>query len=145
TRAEAQVALLGAVLGGTENRAREVLALFGVEPRILGVERFFAATVALALLEGKVGPRPVPSARRDELGALLFEGTPEAPRLRPDVAARAVAVLEPVVPESARPELRRQVNATLARLLEELAPSFLQEGKLNPIASVLLPIEGGEP
>jgi hypothetical protein len=37
------------------------------------------------------------------------------------------------------------VNATLARLLEELAPSFLQEGKLNPIASVLLPIEGGEP
>lgn len=145
TRAEAQVALLGALLGGTEKRAREVLALFGVEPRILGVERFFAATVALALLEGKVGPRPVPSARRDELGALLFEGTPEAPRLRPDVAARAVAALEPAVPESARPELRRQVNATLARLLEELAPSFLQEGKLNPIASVLLPIEGGEP
>ena len=145
TRAEAQVALLGALLGGTEKRARELLALFGVEPRILGVERFFAATVALALLEGKVGPRPVPSARRDELGALLFEGTAEAPRLRPDVAARAVAVLEPVVPESARPELRRQVNATLARLLEELAPSFLQEGKLNPIASVLLPIEGGEP
>ncbi|MFY0523849.1 DUF6178 family protein [Archangium gephyra] len=145
TRAEAQVALLGALLGGTEKRAREVLALFGVEPRILGVERFFAATVALALLEGKVGPRPVPSARRDELGALLFEGTPEAPRLRPDVAARVVAVLEPAVPESARPELRRQVNATLARLLEELAPSFLQEGKLNPIASVLLPIEGGEP
>jgi hypothetical protein len=145
TRAEAQVALLGALLGGTEKRAREVLALFGVEPRILGVERFFAATVALALLEGKVGPRPVPSARRDELGALLFEGTPEAPRLRSDVATRAVAVLEPAVPESARPELRRLVNATLARLLEELAPSFLQEGKLNPIASVLLPIEGGEP
>ncbi len=145
TRAEAQVALLGALLGGTEKRAREVLALFGVEPRILGVERFFAATVALALLEGKVGPRPVPSARRDELGALLFEGTPQAPRLRPDEATRAVAVLEPAVPESARPELRRLVNATLARLLEELAPSFLQEGKLNPIASVLLPIEGGEP
>ncbi|WP_375765927.1 DUF6178 family protein [Archangium gephyra] len=144
-RAEAQVALLGSLLGGTEKRAREVLALFGVEPRILGVERFFAAAVALALLEGKVGPRPVPSARRDELGALLFEGTPEAPHLRPDVAARAVAVLEPAVPESARPELRRLVNATLARLLEELAPSFLQEGKLNPIASVLLPIEGGEP
>ncbi len=144
-RAEAQVALLGALLGGTEKRAHEVLALFGMEARLLGVERFFAATVALALLEGKVGPRPVPSARRDELGALLFEGTPEAPRLRPDVAARAVAVLEPAVPESARPELRRLVNATLARLLEELAPSFLQEGKLNPIASVLLPIEGGEP
>jgi hypothetical protein len=144
-RAEAQVALLGALLGGTEARAHEVLARFGVEPRVLGVDRFFAATVALALLEGKVDPRPVPSARRDELGAMLFEGTPEAPRLRPEVAARAVAVLEPAVPESARPELRRRVASTLARLLEELAPSFLQEGKLNPIASVLLPIEGGEP
>ncbi|WNG58994.1 hypothetical protein F0U59_32885 [Archangium gephyra] len=144
-RAEAQVALLGALLGGTEKKAHEVLALFGVEPRVLGVERFFAAAVALALLEGKVGPRPVPSARRDELGALLFEGTPEAPRLRKDVAERAVAALEPAVPESARPELRRLVGATLARLLEELAPSFLQEGRLNPIASVLLPIEGGEP
>jgi hypothetical protein len=61
------------------------------------------------------------------------------------VAGRAVAVLEPGVPESARPELRRLVNVTLARLLEELAPSFLQEGKLNPIGSVVLPMEGAEP
>ncbi len=144
-RAEAQVALLGALLGGTPERAREVLARFGVEPRVLGVDHFFAAVVALALLEGKVEPRPVPSGRGDELGAMLFEGTPEAPRLRPDVAGRALAVLEPAVPESARPELRRLVNVTLARLLEELAPSFLQEGKLNPIASVLLPMEGGGP
>jgi hypothetical protein len=144
-RAEAQVALLGALLGGTAARAHELLARFGVEPRVLGVDRFFAATVALALLEGTVEPRPVPSARRDELGKMLFEGTPEAPRLRPDVAGRAAAVLEPVVPESARPELRRLVNATLARLLEELAPSFLQEGRLSPIASVLLPMEGTAP
>lgn len=144
-RAEAQVALLGALLGGTEERARTLLARFGVEPRVLGVDRFFAAALALALLEGKVEPRPVPSARRDELGAMLFEGTPEAPRLRADVAGRALAVLEPGVPESARPELRRLVNVTLARLLEELAPSFLQEGRLNPIASVVLPMEGTEP
>ncbi|MCY1077021.1 DUF6178 family protein [Archangium lansingense] len=144
-RAEAQVALLGALLGGTQERAREVLARFGVEPRVLGVDRFFAATVAMALLEGKLNPRPVPSARRDALGAMLFEETAETPRLRPDVASRAAAVLELVVPESTRPELRRLVDVTLARLLEELAPSFLQEGKLNPIASVLLPIEGGEP
>jgi hypothetical protein len=145
TRAEAQVALLGALLGGSAQRAHELLARFGVEPRVLGVDRFFAATVALALLEGKVDPRPVPSGRRDALAAMLFQGTPEAPRLRPDVAEKVVAALEPAVPESARPELRRQVKVTLARLLEELAPSFLQEGKLNPIASVLLPMEGGEP
>ncbi|HEX8438288.1 DUF6178 family protein [Archangium sp.] len=145
TRAEAQVALLGALLGGSAQRAHELLARFGVEPRVLGVDRFFAATVALALLEGKVDPRPVPSGRGDALAAMLFEGTPEAPRLRPDAADKVVAALEPAVPESARPELRRQVKATLARLLEELAPSFLQEGKLNPIASVLLPMEGGAP
>jgi hypothetical protein len=58
------------------------------------------------------------------------------------VAERALAVLEPAVPESTRPELRRLVKVTLARLLDELAPSFLQEGKLNPIASVLLPMQG---
>jgi hypothetical protein len=144
-RAEAQVALLGALLGGSEPRAHELLARFGVEPRILGVERLFSAMVALALLEGKVDPRPVPSARRDELGTLLFEGTREAPRLRPEVAPRVLAVLEPAVPESALPELRRLVKVTLARLLEELGPSFLQEGTLTPIASVLLPMEGGEP
>jgi hypothetical protein len=144
-RAEAQVALLGALLGGTPERAREVLARFGVEPRVLGVDHFFAAVVALALLEGRVDPRPVPSGQGDALGAMLFEGTPEAPRLRADVAGRALAVMEPAVPESTRPELRRLVNATLARLLEELAPSFLQEGKLNPIASVLLPMESAGP
>lgn len=144
TRAEAQVSLLGALLGGTPERAREVLARFGTEPRV-GMDHVFAAGVALALLEGKVDPRPVPSGRGDELGAMLFEGAPEAPRLRPDVAGRALAVLEPAVPEPARPELRRLVNATLARLLEELAPSFLEEGKLTPIASVLLPMERGQP
>ncbi|WP_199243137.1 DUF6178 family protein [Vitiosangium sp. GDMCC 1.1324] len=145
SRAEAQVALLGALLGGTPERAHELLARFGVEPRVLGMERLFAALVAMALLEGKVDPRAVPSARRDELGTLLFEGTPEAPRLRPDVVERAASVLEPGVPEPARPELRRLVSVTLARLLEELAPSFLQEGRMDPIASVLLPMEGTEP
>ncbi|HEY0093387.1 MAG TPA: DUF6178 family protein, partial [Archangium sp.] len=142
TRAEAQVSLLGALFGGTEKQAHELLARFGVEPRILGVDHLFAAVVAMALLEGTGDVRPVPAGRGDELGALLFEGTPEAPRVRPGVADRAVAVLEPAVPESTRPELRRLVKVTLARLLEELGPSFLQEGKLNPIASVLLPMQG---
>lgn len=145
TRAEAQAALFGALLGGTEARAHELLARFGIEPRVLGVDRLFSSLVALALLEGKVDPRPVPSAKRDALGAMLFEGSAGAPRLRPDVAERVLAVLEPAVPESARPELRRLVKVTLARLLEELGPSFLQEGKLNPIASVLLPMEGDGP
>ena len=144
SRAEAQVALLGALLGGTPEAAREVLARFPEEPRLLGMDRFFAATVAQALLEGRVDPRPLPRARRAELGTRLFEGTPEAPRLRPDVATRALAVLEPAVPESAREELRRRVNSTLARLLEEVGSAFLQEGTLDAIASILLPMEGTE-
>ncbi|HSP81798.1 MAG TPA: DUF6178 family protein [Myxococcaceae bacterium] len=144
-RAEAQVALLGALLGGTEERAKELLARFGVEPRVLGVDRLFAALVALALLEGKVEPRPVPREYGPRLGERLFEGSPEAPRLRPEVAGQVFAVLEPAVPESARPELRRLVEATLARLLDELASPFLREGTLEPILSVLLPMEGEPP
>jgi hypothetical protein len=144
-RAEAQVTLLGALLGGTEARAKELLARFGVEPRVLGLERLFAGMVALALLEGRVDARPLPADLGQELGEHLFEGTPEAPHLRADSTSRALAVLEPVVPESARPELRRLVDVTLARLLEELAPSFLREGRMEPILSVLLPMEGEPP
>ncbi len=144
-RAEAQVALLGALLGGTPERARELLARFGVDLYVLGVERLFAALVAMAALEGKVDPRPLPQGRGGELGQRLFEGTPEAPRLRPGVAGEVLAVLEPPVPESARGELRRLIHLMLARLLDELAAPFLKEGKLDPTASVLLPMEGAAP
>lgn len=144
TRAEAQVALLGALLGGTPAAAREVLARFPEEPRVLGMDRFFAAAVAQALLEGRVDPRPLPRTQRAELGRLLFTGTPDAPRLQPDVAARARNVLEPVVPESARAELRRRVDMILARLLEEVGEAFLLEGTLDSIVSILLPMEGNE-
>ncbi|ATB40971.1 hypothetical protein CYFUS_006433 [Cystobacter fuscus] len=140
-RAEAQVALLGALLGGSAQAARERLSRFAEAPQELGMERFFAAAVAIALLEGRVVPRPLPREGRQTLGALLFEGTPDAPRLKPGVADQALAVLEPAVPEASWPELRRQVNAVLARLLEEMGEVFLQEGKLSAIASLLLPME----
>lgn len=148
-RAEAQVALLGALLGGSPERAREVLARFPEEPRVLGWERFFAAALALALVEGPVAgrlePRPLPRALRDELGRRLFEGTPAAPRLRAGVTERALEVLQPLVPESAHAELRRLVDTTLARLVEEVGAAFLQEGRVDAIASLLLPMEGTSP
>ena len=144
-RAEAQVALLGALLGATPERARQLLARFGVDLSILGVDRLFAAVVAVAALEGKVDPKPLPEGRGGELGQRLFEGTPEAPRLKPGAAEQVLAVLEPPVPESARAELRRLIHAMLARLLDELAAPFLKEGKLDPTASVLLPMEGSAP
>ncbi|RKH84911.1 hypothetical protein D7Y21_23825 [Corallococcus sp. AB045] len=140
-RAEGQVAALGALLGGSEETAHTVLARFGVSLDVLGVERLWAAVVSMAVLEEGVDVRPVPLGRTVELGQRLFEGTPDAPRLRASAAERAVAALSPAVPEAAREELRRVVNVTLARLLSELGPAWLREGRLDLIASAVLPME----
>jgi hypothetical protein len=141
-RAEAQVELFRGLLGGTEAAAREVLARFGVALSVLGVDRFLAAAVAMAVLDGRVDPRPVPQGRTVEICERLFEGTAQAPRLRPSAAERAHAVLESAVSAEARPELRRLVDSTLERLVGELAAPYLQEGRLDPTLSVVLPMEG---
>jgi hypothetical protein len=141
-RAEAQVELFRGLLGGTEAAARDVLARFGVALSVLGVERLLAAAAAMAVLEGRVDPRPVPLGRTVELCERLFEGTAEAPRLRPSAAERARAVLEPAVASEARPELRRLLDSTWERLVGELAAPYFQEGRLDPTLSVVLPMEG---
>jgi hypothetical protein len=141
-RAERQVELFRGLLGGTEAAAREVLARFGVALSVLGTERLFTAAVAMAVLEGRVDPRPVPLGRTVELCERLFEGTAQAPRLRASAAERARAGLEPAVAAEARPELRRLVDSTLERLLGELAVPYLQEGRVDPTLAVVLPMEG---
>jgi hypothetical protein len=140
-RAEAQGSIFRALLGGTEERARTVLARFGVDLRALEVERLFTAAVAMAVLEGRVDPRPLPEGRGTELGERLFEGEPAAPRLRESAAARALTALEPAVEPAAQSELRRLVNATLEQLRAELGTPFLQERRLDPTLAVLLPME----
>jgi len=141
-RAEAQLELFRGLLGGSEEPARQVLARFGLALPMLGLERLFSAAVAMAVLDGRVDPRPVPQGRTVELGERLFEGTAQAPRLRPSAAERALSVLEPTVPAEARPEVRRLVNTTLERLLSELGTPYLQEGRFDPALSVVLPMEG---
>lgn len=141
-RAEAQLELFRGLLGGSESVARDVLARFGIALSVLGVERLFTAAVALAVLEGRVDPRPVPLGRTVELCERLFEGSAQAPRLRPSAAERAKAALEPAVASEARAELRRLVDITLERMLAELAAPYLQEGRLDPTLSVVLPMEG---
>jgi len=141
-RAEAQVELFRGLLGGTEAAAREVLARFGVALSVLGVERLFTATVAMAVLDGRADPRPVPLGRTVELGERLFEGTAQAPRLRASAAERARTALEPAVAPEARPELRRLVDITLERVLGELGAPYLQEGRVDPTLAVILPMEG---
>jgi hypothetical protein len=141
-RAEAQVELFRGLLGGTAATAREVLARFGVALSVLGVERLFTATVAMAVLDGRPDPRPVPLGRTVELGERLFEGTAQAPRLRASAAERARTALEPAVAAEARPELRRLVEMTLERLLGELGAPYLQEGRVDPTLAGVLPMEG---
>jgi hypothetical protein len=141
-RAEAQVELFRGLLGGSEESARQVLARFGVGLPMLGLERLFTAAVAMAVLDGRVDPRPVPQGRTVELGERLFEGTAQAPRLRASAAERAIGVLEPAVAPEARAELRRLVNSTLEKLLGELGTPYLQEGRVDPALSVVLPMEG---
>jgi len=140
-RAEAQVQLLRGVLGGNDDAAREALARFGVPLETLGLERLFAAVVAMAVLEEKADARPVPLGRVVELGQRLFEGPPGAPRVRDSAAERARKGLEPSVPPEAHAELHRLVGVTLTRLLDELAVAWLQEGRLEPVASAILPME----
>jgi hypothetical protein len=140
-RAEAQVVLFQGLLGEA-SAAHQVVARFGVPMEVLGADRLFAAAVAMAVLEGQVHPRPVPQGRTVELCERLFEGTAQAPRLRPSAQERALAALEPTVAAEARPELHRLVTLTLERLRDEIATPYLQEGRLDPALSVVLPLEG---
>ncbi len=140
-RAEAQVKLLRGVLGGSAEAAREAVARFGVPLETLGLERLLAAVVVMAVLEGRADARPVPLGRVAELGQRLFEGPPDAPRLRASAPERAWAGLEAAVPPEARDELRRLIGLTLGRLLDELGTVWLQEGRLDAIASAVLPME----
>ena len=140
-RAEAQVEVFRGLLGGTTESAREAVARFGVPLETLGVDRLFAAGVAMAVLDERADARPVPLGRAAELGQRLFEGTPQAPRLRPSATERALAGLEPAVAPGARDELRRMVGVTLGRLLSELGAAWLEEARWSPVASEVLPME----
>ncbi|WP_342381429.1 DUF6178 family protein [Myxococcus stipitatus] len=140
-RAEAQVEVLRGVLGGTPEAARAAVARFGVPMEALGVERLFAAVVAMAVLEVRADARPVPLGRGAELGQRLFEGTPQAPRLLASASERALSGLEGAVAPDAREELRRMVGLTLAKLLSELGPSWLEDLQWSPVASEVLPME----
>ncbi|MCP3101261.1 DUF6178 family protein [Myxococcus sp. K15C18031901] len=140
-RAEAQVEVFRGLLGGTPEAARVAVARFGVPLETLGVDRLFAAGVAMAVLDERADARPVPLGRAVELGQRLFEGTPQAPRLRASAAERALAGLEGAVAPAARDELRRMVAVTLGRLLSELGAAWLEEEQWSPVASEVLPME----
>ncbi|HVE82206.1 MAG TPA: DUF6178 family protein [Myxococcales bacterium] len=113
----------------------EAVARFGMPFHRLGADRLFAAALAHAVLDGAAKVAPVPPARLAELGGRVFEGDAAAPALRPSAAERALPALEPAVPEPVRPELRRMVDAALARWLLELGAAFLRDGRMDAAAA----------
>src|SRR5262249_7844379 len=103
-RAEQQQALLAALLGGTEERARAALDGLGPAWPAGGTPAVLAAAVASALLDGEPRVAPVPAARTQELGrAFLVPGA--TPTVRPDAVARAAAAVQAGTPgdEGQRP------------------------------------------
>jgi len=108
---------------------------FGVPFHRLGADRLFASVVAQAVLDGVFQVAPVPPARLQELGGRLFEGDAAAPALRKAAPERALAALEPAVAEPLRAELRRMVDAALARWLRDLGAAFLRDGRMDPAAA----------
>jgi hypothetical protein len=131
-RVEQQAEVFRALLGA---EPAEVVKRFGVPFHRLGSDRLFASAVAHAVLDGAARVAPLPAARLPELGGRLFEGDAAAPRLRPAAGERALAALEPAVPEPLRPELRRMVDAALARWLRDLGAAFLRDGRMEPAAA----------
>jgi hypothetical protein len=119
------------------------VARFGVRFHKLGADRLFASLLAGAVLDGTARAAPVPPARLEELGGRLFEGDAAAPSLRRTAPERALAALEPAVPEPLRAELRRMVDAALARWLRDLGAAFLRDGRMDPAAAeVAIGLEG---
>jgi hypothetical protein len=120
-RAEQQQSLLAALLGGTEERAREALDGLGAAWPAGGTPAVLAAAVAHALLDGRPRVVPVPAGRTRELGqALVVPGPP--PGVRPEAVKTAGAALAAVTPGDEAPVLARLV---LERLADELGEALL--------------------
>lgn len=141
SRAEAQVVVLGALLGGTRDAADEAVRGLGRPLVEVGVEGLFTAAVAHAVRTGEARVAPVPQRGLAPLLAALFTGTPEAPAVRPEARSRAREVLAAAVPPQAHAELDRLLDVTFERLLDELGRPFLSGTVLPTVAEALLPLE----
>jgi hypothetical protein len=120
-RAEQQQALLAALLGGTEERARAAVDGLGAAWPAGGTPAVLAAAVAHALLDGTARVSPVPASRTEELGRAFLAPGP-SPTVRAEAVARAAAVLEGVV---SGPEAGRLARAVLERLADQIGKALL--------------------
>ncbi len=120
-RAEQQQALLAALLGGTEERARAAVDGLGAAWPAGGTPAVLAAAAAHALLDGTARVTPVPASRTEELGRAFLDPGP-APTVRREAVARVAAVLEGVTPG---PEAGRLARAVLERLADQIGKALL--------------------
>jgi hypothetical protein len=137
-RAEHQLALFSALLGGSEAAAR--VALRGLSPDwpVGGTPALLLAALAHAAVDGTLQVAPFPQARVAALASALLKGGTDAPRLRPDTRERLVSTLAALAPASAE-EAGRLVDGALEKLLSVVGPA-LARGELPLEVSSLLPL-----
>ncbi len=136
-RAEHQVALFAALLGGSEASARDALSALGPDWPVGGTPAVLLCALAQAAVGGALRVAPLARAQLPALAAALLEGEPEAPRIRQATRDRLVAQLTALAPEAAA-EAGRLVDAALERLVADVGPA-LARGELPVEASTLLP------
>jgi hypothetical protein len=136
-RAEHQATLLAALLGGTPERAR--VALHSLEPDwpAGGMPAVLLAALAHGALDGVLRVEPVAQSALAPLAGALLEGSPDAPRIRPEMRQQLVTLVAKLAPQTGD-EPERLVDAALERLVTEVGPA-LATGQLPREASTLLP------
>jgi hypothetical protein len=138
SRGEHQVPLFAALLGSTEAAARRTLEGLGADWPVGGTPAVLLAALAHAALGDGLRVAPVDLSRLGALGAALLEGSPDAPRIRPQMREGLVAQLAALATGSDE-EAARLVDAALGKLVAEVGPA-LALGSLPKEVSPLLPL-----
>ncbi|MGQ0506108.1 MAG: DUF6178 family protein [Myxococcaceae bacterium] len=135
-QATRQVAILGALLGGSKAEAEKRLAAFTLEA--LSPQRLFTAVAANALIEGN--PRVGPLAAGN-LVPLMKELVEPGPQLRASAVDRALQTLEGGSDDLHHAELRHMVDRVFRELVAGLGPAFATSGTVDAaMASTILPM-----
>lgn len=135
-RAEAQVGILGALLGGESAAATSLLATTPASSLPVAAETIFTAALAHALNDRAPAIRPLSRAEIDRVLAIALEKG----RVRDGAAQAASEVLSPLVEASAREELHRLIDVTLQRWADELGAPLASGAPLEPILETVFPV-----
>ena len=136
-RAEAQVSILGALLGGDPAAAKSLLEVTPASSLPLTAGTIFAAALAHALLEGQPSVAPL---SRAEVERVLGLALGKDGIVLTEAGVRAREVLLPLVEPSAKGELERLIDATLQHWSDELGAPIAAGAPLEPVMEALFPV-----